>query len=50
MYEFSLRFEWSLFLMNSIPALGQIWTNDGLIYWRIYAPLGLNELKGECTY
>ena len=21
-----------------------IWTNDGLVYWRIYAPLGLNEL------
>ena len=21
-----------------------IWTNDGLVYWRIYASLGLNEL------
>ena len=22
-----------------------IWTNDGLVFWRIYASLGLNELK-----
>ena len=22
-----------------------IWTNDGLVYWRTYAPLGLSELK-----
>ena len=22
-----------------------IWTNDGLVYWRIYASLGLNELN-----
>ena len=22
-----------------------IWTNDGLVYWRIYASLGLNELR-----
>ena len=22
-----------------------IWTNDGLVYWRIYASLGLNELS-----
>ena len=21
-----------------------IWTNDGLVYWRIYASLGFNEL------
>ena len=21
-----------------------IWTNDGLVYWRVYAPLSLNEL------
>ena len=24
-----------------------IWTNDGIVYWRIYASLGLNELKNE---
>ena len=22
-----------------------IWTSYGLVYWRIYAPLGLNELN-----
>ena len=22
-----------------------IWTNDGLVYWRIYASLRLNELS-----
>ena len=22
-----------------------IWTNDGLVYWRKYASLGLNKLK-----
>ena len=22
-----------------------IWTNDGIVYWRIYASLGLNELR-----
>ena len=21
-----------------------IWTNDGLVYWRIYVSLGLNEV------
>ena len=38
----------------NMPALGQtmawrrtgiIWTNAGLIYWRIYVSLSLNELK-----
>ena len=24
-----------------------IWTNDGLVYWGIYASLGRNELKGD---
>ena len=30
-----------------------IWTNGGLVYWRIYASLGLNELKSQynnCKY
>ena len=31
---------------NNIAARRQsiIWTNDGLVYWRIYASLGLSEL------
>ena len=27
--------------------LAIIWPNDGLVYWRIYASLGLNELKAR---
>ena len=27
-----------------------IWTNDGLVYWRVYASLGLNELKTTEVY
>ena len=23
------------------------WTNDGIVYWRIYASLSLNELKEQ---
>ena len=26
---------------------GIIWTNDGLVYWRIYASLGHSELKPQ---
>ena len=26
-----------------------IWTNDGIVYWRIYASLGLNELTQAMT-
>ena len=51
MYEFWLKFHWTLFRgpINNIPALVQIiawrpqaiiWINDG--YWRIYVPVGLN--------
>ena len=36
MYVFQLRFH------GSLEAI--IWTNDDLVYWRIYALLGLNEL------
>ena len=25
-----------------------MWTVDGLVYWRIYASLGRNQLKGVC--
>ena len=39
--------------IGTIPTLVQImvlrrafiWTNDGLIYWRIYVSLGLDELS-----
>ena len=61
MYEFRLRFHWSLFLRSKkqyssigsdnglVPTRRQaiIWTNDGLSYWRIYASLGLNELMRD---
>ena len=61
MYEFSLRFHWSLFLrfestifhQATSHYLNQRW----LIYWRIYASFGLLELKNSqqtfcnrCTY
>ena len=54
MYELRLRFHWSLFLSfdysgigwdnGLVPARRQaiISTYDGLVYWRIYASLGLN--------
>ena len=61
MFEFRLKFHWSLFLMgliNNIPALVQImaWRRPGdkplsepmlikSVYRRIYASLGLNELR-----
>ena len=47
--------------INNNPASDQVmawaeqaqaitWTNDGLIYWRIYASLGHNDLKMVCVY
>ena len=60
MYEFRLQFHWSLFLGGPIEIyssigsdnglaptrrLAIIWTHDGLVWWHIYASLGLNELK-----
>ena len=32
-----------------VPTRGQaiIWSNDGIVYWRVYALLGLNELKSS---
>ena len=58
MYEFRLRFHWSLFLTASIgsdnglaPTRRQaiIWTNYGIVCWRIYTSLGLNELNAITT-
>ena len=37
----------ALFQINSLAPIRQqaiIWTNDGLVYWHIYASLDLNEL------
>ena len=31
-------------LLSSYMEQAIIWTNDGLVYWRIYASLGPNEL------
>ena len=58
MYEFRLRYHWSLFprVQLTISRIGSdnglaparrqaiIWTNGGLLCWHIYASLGLNEL------
>ena len=58
-FEFRLQFHWSLFPRVQLPIFQQyadddmapsrrqviIWTNDGLVNWRIYASLGLNELS-----
>ena len=38
-YKFRLRFHWSLFPINNIPALVRI------MAWRTYASLGLNGLQ-----
>ena len=59
MYEFRLRFHFCSWGSNQqyssigsgnglAPVRRQAiaWTNNGLVYWRIYASLGLNELKG----
>ena len=61
--DFHLKFHWSLFLRFQLKIcqhwfrywlgadqatshyLNQWW----LVYWRIYAPLGLNQLMGWCT-
>ena len=44
MYEFWLLFHLSLF--SGVQAV--IWTNDGIVFWRIYVSLGLNELSVLC--
>ena len=60
MFEFRLIFHWGPSLRVQLkvshdwsangltPGRWQviIWTNDGLIYWPIYVPLGLNGLNG----
>ena len=62
-FEFRLKFHWIMFLTvnwqyGSIgsddglaPTRRQaiIWTNDGQVWWRIYASLGLNELSNLIT-
>ena len=59
MFEFRLKFHWSLFLgvkltifqhwfrlwLGAVQATSQYLNQWWLIYWRIYASLGLNELK-----
>ena len=35
----------ALFQMMACRRPGIIWTNGGLIYWRVYASPGLNELN-----
>ena len=59
MYEF--RFHWSLFLrvqlqyssigsdngLAPVRRQGIIWTSDGLVHWRIYASLDLNESRPQ---
>ena len=60
MLEFQLRFHWSLFLRVQLTIIQhwfRYWLGAGqatshylnrwwLVYWRIYASLGLNELNG----
>ena len=53
MFEFRLKFHWSLFPINNITALVQIMVQatshhlnwSWLVYRHIYAPLGLNEFN-----
>ena len=54
MYEFQLGFHWILFLRVQLTLIhigsdgrqrAIIWNNDGIVYWRIYASLGLSELS-----
>ena len=58
MYKFQLKLHWSLFPRVQLTILQQrsdnslasvrrqaiIWSNDGLVYWRIHKSLSLNEL------
>ena len=60
MYEFQLRFHWSLFLrvqlttsrigsgngLVTVRRQAIIWIDDGLFHWCIYVSLGFNELRG----
>ena len=62
MYEFRLGFHWSLFLRVQLTIIHhwfRQWLGAGqatshclnqwwLVYWRIYASLGLNELINRC--
>ena len=53
-YEFWLRFHRILFLRVQLTISQHwfrrqaiIWTSDGLFYWRLYVPLGLDELMQQ---
>ena len=41
----SLWFNWPRVIISSIRRQAIIGTNDCLVYWRIYASLGLNEIS-----
>ena len=61
MYEFSLKFHWSLFLrfqltifqhwfrywLGAVQATSHYLNQWWLVYWRIYTSLGLNELRTD---
>ena len=63
MYEFRLKFQWSLFLrfqltifthwfrywLGPVQATSHYLNQWWLVYWRIYASLGLNELNYHQT-
>ena len=64
MYEFRLKFHWSLFLrfqltifqhwfrylLGAVQATSHYLNQWWLVYWRIYASLGLNELISQAHY
>ena len=63
MFEFRLKFHWSLFLrvqltifqhwfrwwLGAVQATSHYLNQWWLVYWRIYASLGLNELRGSSS-
>ena len=63
MYEFRLKFHWIMFLMfqltifqhwfrywlGAVQATSHYLNQCWLVYWRIYASLGLNDLTTKCT-
>ena len=53
MLKLRLRFHWNLFPRVQLAIFGQATSHClkqwWLVYWRIYASLGLNELMWKCT-
>ena len=51
MFQFQVEFHWNMFLNVWLIMIQHcyrqaiIWTNDDLVYWRIYASRGLDELR-----